>query len=565
MSNTIFNYEDFHKLIEEFSSEVPVLLKGNALTADLAARIENLLDVTESPFTLAVVGQMRSGKSTLLNSLIGEDLAVTGVNETTATINWFKYAPKDECDKFRVVWKNKPAENLLMEQIDEWVGNSEKAADTRFLEFFSDAEYLKHANIVDTPGTKSVIASHEETIQEFLSMKHDKDTKEQGGKADAILYVLMPVARQADSDMLADFDKDTRLPGSSPYNSIAVVHKWEMLEAEDPFDEVINKVQRIEKSMKDKVAAVLPFSAPMAIAVTRFDNFFWEQLASLLKEMNHDDLDDMVVDESYFFDDEECPLSVDERKALIKKYPLPWRTLYVIIKTAMNRKITEPEKLKEHVLNMSGLETFKEELNKRFFSRSKMIKMFSVLSKAWDPCNLAQARFRASKITLGENLENTEKILEILQNRIKSGDIPLQTVLDYVKDSGVSLTESFHRNSNTLKKIGDAAIKIKDAFDDMNNDIQMLDILDEQEDKIDNNLLDSLKSILGFYGADMESRLKRLTGNESQIDIELVETKLGELSNMQFSYKGDIGKVISHAISRLEQMADILEQQVEEQ
>ena len=98
----ILHYDTFHSLLENYAHRLPQILDRHALTQKLVLRVKQGLTQNESPFTVAVVGQMRVGKSSLLNTLVGADLAVTGVNETTATINWFKYAEGEFCDRFRV-------------------------------------------------------------------------------------------------------------------------------------------------------------------------------------------------------------------------------------------------------------------------------------------------------------------------------------------------------------------------------------------------------------------------------------------------------------------------------
>ena len=145
----VFDLEELSKLIDSFIIEVPEILRKIPLTADLGGKVADLMETSESPFTMAVIGQMRVGKSTLINSLVGEDLAITGVNETTATINWFKYGEGGKVDKFRVCWKDKPSESFSLSEIDNWVGDSEKASQTRYLEFFSQAEFLKNIFILE--------------------------------------------------------------------------------------------------------------------------------------------------------------------------------------------------------------------------------------------------------------------------------------------------------------------------------------------------------------------------------------------------------------------------------
>src|SRR6266516_870051 len=146
-------------------------------TCDFAPRVQRLLEVAESLFTLAVVGQMRVGKSSLLNALIGADLAVVGVNETTATINWFTHGTEEQTRRFRVHWKGRPPEDKDLGEIQLWVGESSLARETRKLEFFANTDFLKTADVVDTPGTRSLLAGHQETVDKFLAQKADSETR----------------------------------------------------------------------------------------------------------------------------------------------------------------------------------------------------------------------------------------------------------------------------------------------------------------------------------------------------------------------------------------------------
>ena len=125
------DHGEFQKLLENFSSSMPGLLASHIATSDLSTSISRHFALMETPFTIAVVGQMRAGKSTLINALVGADLAVTGVNETTATINWFRHATLERTGVFRVVWKDRPAEDFPISEIRQWIGDSAKARETR--------------------------------------------------------------------------------------------------------------------------------------------------------------------------------------------------------------------------------------------------------------------------------------------------------------------------------------------------------------------------------------------------------------------------------------------------
>jgi hypothetical protein len=133
--------------IHTFAAEVPRILRSVSTTTDLADDVSRLMTVAESPFTMAVVGQMRAGKSTLINTLLGVYLAITVVNETTATVNWLKHGSPEQAKQFRVVWREEigrePELKDLSELRQHWVGDSDLAKKARYLEFYSTAPFLK--------------------------------------------------------------------------------------------------------------------------------------------------------------------------------------------------------------------------------------------------------------------------------------------------------------------------------------------------------------------------------------------------------------------------------------
>ena len=94
-------FQELQDRLRTFSESVPGILRrleldgraGRRNRAD-AAVVEG--GASEEHFTLAVAGQMRVGKSTLINAMIGADLAIPGVTETTATVNWLRHGTVEQ-------------------------------------------------------------------------------------------------------------------------------------------------------------------------------------------------------------------------------------------------------------------------------------------------------------------------------------------------------------------------------------------------------------------------------------------------------------------------------------
>ncbi len=114
------------------------------------ALLKNLLANLEDPFLFVVVGEVNAGKSSLLNALFGEDFCTADVIPTTERIAFFKHG----------------AEAHEFDFSDD------------IIEVFRPNAFLKDFNLVDTPGTNSIEAGHQQITEQFLPM------------ADLVLFVF---------------------------------------------------------------------------------------------------------------------------------------------------------------------------------------------------------------------------------------------------------------------------------------------------------------------------------------------------------------------------------------
>src|SRR3954469_3206259 len=94
----------------------------------------------EELFLLVIVGEFNSGKSSLINALLGAEVLPEGVTPTTASINLLRYGPEAG---------ERPISNFVVERT-------------------YPAEFLRDISIVDTPGTNAIIRRHEELTRNFV-------------------------------------------------------------------------------------------------------------------------------------------------------------------------------------------------------------------------------------------------------------------------------------------------------------------------------------------------------------------------------------------------------------
>jgi small GTP-binding protein len=112
--------------------------------------VQGLTSSLREPFLFVVMGEVKAGKSTVLNALFGRDFCRADVLPATDRIYLFKYAAET---------KDVPINEHLTE-------------------CYRPNAFLRDFNIVDTPGTNTIVAEHQQIAEEFVPM------------ADLVLFVF---------------------------------------------------------------------------------------------------------------------------------------------------------------------------------------------------------------------------------------------------------------------------------------------------------------------------------------------------------------------------------------
>lgn len=209
----------------------------------------------EASFEMAVMAPVSSGKSTLINALLGQQLLPTANDSTTA-----KIARIHDCDDqaaFTVQASDEngdalgpvqPAEKELLKELN----NSENV---HYLDLYGDIPGVSgrdfHLCIVDTPGPDNSATSEHRAITESVI----KDRKNRP----LIIYVLDATKPQVDSDC-------------ELLDSIAAEIKAQGKEAQDRFIFVMNKADALDENdgdIKDVVERRQKYLAERGIVSTQ--------------------------------------------------------------------------------------------------------------------------------------------------------------------------------------------------------------------------------------------------------------------------------------------------------
>src|SRR6185369_7064759 len=112
--------------------------------------LHGLLKDVREPLLFVVVGEVKAGKSSLLNALFGHEFAKVDVLPATDRVYIFRYGPEEK--------------SVVLSP--------------RITERYLPIPFLRDFNVVDTPGTNTMVAEHQTITENFIP------------RADMVLFVF---------------------------------------------------------------------------------------------------------------------------------------------------------------------------------------------------------------------------------------------------------------------------------------------------------------------------------------------------------------------------------------
>ncbi|WP_411722232.1 dynamin family protein [Mycetocola sp.] len=171
----------------------------------------------EEPLRVAIAGMVKAGKSTLLNAIIGEEIAPTDTAECTRIVTWYRYADTPRVTLYPV--EGEP-QNLPVRRIDGRLlldVGAAHAEDVDRLVVDWPSKSLRDITLIDTPGIASV---SEEVSARSIRFLTPEDAP---SEADAIVYLLRHM-HASDLNFLESF-RDTTAGHSGTVNALAVLSR----------------------------------------------------------------------------------------------------------------------------------------------------------------------------------------------------------------------------------------------------------------------------------------------------------------------------------------------------
>ncbi len=141
---SIIDYNLIDKLRVELRTIVEKVteLKPFLQNDELFQRLAEIKQHIQSPFLFVVVGEVKAGKSSFINALLGTGEEIC------------KVAPSPMTDRIQLI---KYGESVKETKINDFV-----------TEITQPVDILRHIAIVDTPGTNTIIRHHQEITERFI-------------------------------------------------------------------------------------------------------------------------------------------------------------------------------------------------------------------------------------------------------------------------------------------------------------------------------------------------------------------------------------------------------------
>jgi hypothetical protein len=195
---------------------VALLVDARAAAPDTGAAValDTAIRRIGEPLRVAIAGRVKAGKSTLLNALVGEELAPTDAGECTRLVTWYRHGLNYRVD---LVPRDGPVRECAFRRspaLDIDLGGALEDVDHLVVSWPSAR--LEEVTLVDTPGIGSISTDMAARTYDFLA-------DDEPSEADAVLYLLRHL-HGSDVRFLEAFHDDDMVDGT-PVNAVGVLSR----------------------------------------------------------------------------------------------------------------------------------------------------------------------------------------------------------------------------------------------------------------------------------------------------------------------------------------------------
>jgi Dynamin family len=326
------------------------------------------------PLRVAIAGKVKAGKSTLLNALVGEELAPTDAGECTKVVTWYRNGVT-----YRVLLHPSQGEPIQL-PFDREEGalridlKGYEASQIERLVVDWPTATLREMTLIDTPGIESMSVEVSQRTTRFLG-----EDAEQPASADAVLY-LMRHLHATDIRFLESFhDRDMSSP--TPINAVGILSRADeigvgRIDAMSSAERIAERY-RHDRKVRQLCQTVVPVAGLMAETGTTLREAEFQALKKLALTPR-EDIDALMLSADRFMNlDRNVDLLPIERQELLHRLGI--FGVRVSLMLIRHGRAENAGQLATQLVQRSGLDDLKQVLIHQFATRRDLLKARSTV------------------------------------------------------------------------------------------------------------------------------------------------------------------------------------------
>jgi hypothetical protein len=324
------------------------------------------------PLRLAIAGMVKAGKSTLLNAMLGEQIAPTDAGECTRVVTWYRYSPTPTITMHLRTGEARrmPVQREHGRLVIDLGGVPAEEVD--WIDVGWPLVGLQSVILIDTPGIASLSTSTSAHTDRFLI------PEETPSAADAVIY-LMRHLHASDVKFLEAF-RDTAAGAAQTVCAVGVLSRSDEI-GSGRIDSLLSagKVARRyehDGDLASLVLGIVPVAglvAEGARTLRESEYLAFRHLAGL----DRADRERLLVSADRFTRESDATsLSASERRELLSRFGV----FGVRLATALIRGgVTSSSELSRSLVEQSGLIELQQFVRNQFHTRAGTLKVRGVL------------------------------------------------------------------------------------------------------------------------------------------------------------------------------------------
>ena len=341
---------------------------------DVLGELDRIGWQLNQPIRIALAGTLKAGKSTLLNALVGENIAPTDATEATRIVTWFRHGPTPTVTAYH---RNGRRSNVPIARDPETHGLSFDLADLDprdvvYLDVGWPASELIDATIIDTPGTSSL---HSDVSARTLGLLVPDDGVP---RVDAVVF-LMRTLNAVDVALLKQIG-DLVGGSTGALGVIGVASRADEIGAGriDAMLSAKDVARRFAEEMDSTgiCQAVVPVAGLLAVTARTLRQSEFAALEKLAAVDAAELARAMLSADRFRREDSPLPVDAATRGQLLERFGMFGIRISIAI---LKSGVADSVALADELLERSGLVALRDVIDHQFAQRSDLLKAHTAL------------------------------------------------------------------------------------------------------------------------------------------------------------------------------------------